>query len=194
MKQYANDNSSSVAEYAKSCPEGHCSFFGLGEERWRTTLAHKPHGLWSRAAEEMMNTVVAIWHPVLCGTSLLSRGSLKSNGAGKTSKHFNAEPDTAELLLRSVVSVYQYSFYGAVADWCEELSQRDEDHPSPSTRRRPVAEVTGDQAQQVPSEGVSSLTNGPPWSQRARQHSITIPNVHVEGCGTTSSCQEDTYP
>ena len=26
------------------------------------------------------------------------------------------------------------------------------------------------------------------------QHSITIPNVHVEGYGTTSSCREDTYP
>ena len=47
------------------------------------TLAHKPHGLWSRAAEEMMNTFVAIWHPVLRGTSLLSRGPLKSNGGGE---------------------------------------------------------------------------------------------------------------
>ena len=26
------------------------------------------------------------------------------------------------------------------------------------------------------------------------QHSIAIPNVHVEGYGTTSSCREDTYP
>ena len=89
----------------------------------------------------------------------------------------------------------------------------------------PVAEVAGDQAQQVPSEGVSSLTDGPLWSQRAwqhdekltifqkifnlqklvptqdlqenvseAQHSITIPNVHVKGYGTTSSWREDTYP
>ena len=146
MKQSANDNSPRVAEHAKSCPKGHWSFLGPGEERWCTALARKPHGSWSRAAEEMMITCVAIWHPVLRGTSLLSRGPLNSNGGEKTSIHFNAEPDTAELLLRSVVSVYQFCFYGAVADWCEELSQRDEDHPSPSTGRRPVAEVAADQA------------------------------------------------
>ena len=186
---YANDNSSRVAEYAKSCPEGQLSFLGSGEERWCTTLARKPHGLWSRAAEEMMNTYVAIWHPVLRGTSLLSRGPLKSNGGGKTSIHFNAEPDTAELLLRSVVSVYQFSFYGAVADWCEELSQRDEDHPSSGTGRRPVAEVTGDQARQVPSEGVSSLTNGPLWSQRARQHDEKIDNLS-EDLQFTKACAD----
>ena len=122
MKQYANDNSSRITEYAKSFPKGHWSFLGPGEGMWCTTIAHKPHGLWSRAAEEMMNTFVAIWHPVLRGTSLLSRGPLKNNGGGKTSIHFNAEPDTAEILLRSVVSVYQFSFYGAVADWCEELA------------------------------------------------------------------------
>ena len=127
------------------------------------------------------------WASGLRGTSLLSRGPLKSNCGGKTSIHFNAEPDTAELLLRSVVSVYQFSFYGAVADWCEELSERDEDHPSPSTGRRPVAEVTGDQAWQIPSEGVSSLTNGPLWSQRARQHDGKIDNLS-EDLQFTEAC------
>ena len=106
---------------------------------------------------------------------------------GKTSIHFNAEPDTAELLLHSVVSVNQFSFYGAVADWCEELSQRDEDHPSQSTGRMPVAEVTGDQAQQVASEGVSSLTNGPLWRQRARQHDEKIDNLS-EDLQFTKAC------
>ena len=121
--------------------------------------------------------------------AFLSRGPLKSNGGGKTSIHFIAEPDTAELLLRSVVSVYQFSFYGAVADWCEELSQRDEDHPSSGTGRRPVAEVTGDHAQQVPSEGVSSLTNGPQWSQRARQHDEKIDNI-PEDLQFTETCAD----
>ena len=226
MKQSANDNSPRVAEHAKSCPKGDWSFLGPGEERWCTALARKPHGLWSRAAEEMMNTCVAIWHLVLRGTSLLSRGPLKSNGGGKTSIHFNAEPDTAELLLRSVVSVYQFSFYGAVADWCEELSQRDEDHPSPEhsgggpsrkwlltklSKFRPKvcrvlpmvhygANERGNTMKKLTIfQKIFNLQKLVPTQDLQEnvsegQHSITIPNVHVEGYGTTSSCREDTYP
>ena len=83
--------------------------------------------------------------------------------------NFDADPHTAELLLLTIVSVNKLSMYGAVADWCQELTQRAEAHLSQSTER-PVAEVTGDQAQQVRSEVVSSLTNGPLWSQRAWGH------------------------
>ena len=61
-------------------------------------------------------------HPVLRGTSPLSRGTLKSSGGGKSSKHYNAEPQTAELQLRSFIAVNQLSIYGAVAKWCNSKS------------------------------------------------------------------------
>ena len=41
-----------------------------------------------------------VGHPVFRGTRPLSRGSLKSKDGGNTTKHNNAEPQTAELLLR----------------------------------------------------------------------------------------------
>ena len=103
-------------------------------------------------------------HPLFRGTCRLSRAPLKSKGGGKTSIHFNADPHTADLLLLTIVFVNQLSIYGAVADWCHELTQRAEAHLSLSTGR-PVAEMTGDQAQHVPSEVVSSPTKGPLWSQ-----------------------------
>ena len=61
-------------------------------------------------------------HPVFRGTSPLSRGTLKSRGGGKYSIHFNAEPQTAELLLRTIIAVNQLCIYGAVAKWCNSKS------------------------------------------------------------------------
>ena len=49
--------------------------------------------------------------------------------------------------------------------------------------------MTGDQARQVPSEGVSSLTNGPLWSQRARQHDEKIDNLS-EDLQFTKACAD----
>ena len=47
----------------------------------------------------------------------LFRGTLKNKGSGRTSIHYNADPATAELLLRIVISVNQLSICGAAADW-----------------------------------------------------------------------------
>ena len=61
-------------------------------------------------------------HPVFSVTSPLPRRALKSKDGGKTTIHHNAEPQTVELVLRTVVAVTQLSFYGAVADWCQDLA------------------------------------------------------------------------
>ena len=37
--------------------------------------------------------------------------------------HDNADPATAELSQRIIVSVHQLSIHGAVADWCQELAR-----------------------------------------------------------------------
>ena len=58
------------------------------------------------------------------GTSALARGPLKSKGDGRISIHYNAEPATAEQLLRIIVSVNQPSVFGAVAEWCQDLAQQ----------------------------------------------------------------------
>ena len=59
-------------------------------------------------------------HPVFPSTSPLSRGVLKSKGGGQLSIHFCADGDTIETVLRTIISVDQFSIYGAVSDLCEE--------------------------------------------------------------------------
>ena len=59
-------------------------------------------------------------HPVFRSTSPLSRGVLQSKGGGKLSIHFCADGDTIETVFRTIISVIQVSFYGAVSDSCDE--------------------------------------------------------------------------
>ena len=53
-------------------------------------------------------------------TTPLSRGQLKSKGHGKLSIHFAADQETIETIFLIIVSVNQFSLYGAVAEICEE--------------------------------------------------------------------------
>ena len=59
-------------------------------------------------------------HPVFRSTSPLSRGVLKSKGGGKRSIHFCTDGNTIETVFRTIISVHQLSFHGAVSDLCEE--------------------------------------------------------------------------
>ena len=59
-------------------------------------------------------------HPVLRATSPLSRGTLKSKGGGKLSIHFCADGRMIENVFRTIISVHQFSIYGAVSELCEE--------------------------------------------------------------------------
>ena len=59
-------------------------------------------------------------HPVFRATSPLTRGTLRSKGGGKLSRHFCADQWTIETVVRTILSVYRLSIYGAVADLCEE--------------------------------------------------------------------------
>ena len=89
--------------------------------------------------------------------------------------HYNAEPQTAELLLRISVSVNQLV------------------HSSPSTGT-PVANVEDDPASQVPSEDVSNLTKSTIWNSGARgdsvrQHEEKIENL-PEDLQLTEACDD----
>ena len=59
-------------------------------------------------------------HPVFRSKGPLYRGTLKSKGGGKLSIHFCADEGTIETVFRTIVSVNQLSFHGAVSDLCEE--------------------------------------------------------------------------
>ena len=63
-------------------------------------------------------------HHVFGGSSALERGDLKSKGKGTLSIHFFGGDNTAELVLRTIISLNQISIYGAVADMCDELACR----------------------------------------------------------------------
>ena len=59
-------------------------------------------------------------HPVFRATSPLSRGTPNSRGGGKLSTHFCADGETIKTIFRTMISVNQFSIYGAVSDLCEE--------------------------------------------------------------------------
>ena len=77
--------------------------------------SHKPQGEWNRVAELMMSHFEESGHPVFRCSSLLYRGTLKIKVGGKLSIHYNAEPQTEALLLRTIIAVNQLSVYEEVA-------------------------------------------------------------------------------
>ena len=114
-------NATFVSVFAKRFPAGRWSFLGLGsEKKWYSIYNERPRGDWDRVAEMMMIKFRESGHPVFRATSPLSRGTPKSKGGGKLSKHFCVDGDTIETVLRTMISVNQLSIYGAVSDVCEE--------------------------------------------------------------------------
>ena len=77
-QEVRQENSSRVADCARSFAKGHWSFRGPGNEvKWHATLAYKPNGAWNRAAEQMKISFAGSGHPVFRGTSPVSGGALK---------------------------------------------------------------------------------------------------------------------
>ena len=108
--------------FAKRFGAGQWSFLGPGsEKKWYSTDEDSPKGGWDRMAEKMMITFAESGHPVFRATSPLSRGVLKSKGGGKLSIHCCADQETITTVFRTITSVNQLSFYGAVAEMCEEF-------------------------------------------------------------------------
>ena len=102
-------------------PARRWSFFGPGsEKKCYSTYIDRPRREWDRVAEWMMIKFGESGHPVFRGTSPLSRGTLKSKGGGQLSIHFCTDGCTIETVCRTIISVGQLSFYGAVSDLCDE--------------------------------------------------------------------------
>ena len=74
----------------------------------------------SEDSQKMRRTFAENGHPVFRSTSPLSRGVHKSKGGGKLSIHCCANQETIKTVFRTITSVNQLSFHGAVAEMCEE--------------------------------------------------------------------------
>ena len=152
-------NSSKVAANARSFLSGLWPFLGPGsEEKWYGMHTHKQNGSWNDVAELTMINLRE--SALLRGTSALFPGALKSKRGGRSSIHYNADPATAELLFRIIISVHQLCSCGAAADWCEEPDQQISDHSSPSTGNL-VAKVNNESESKVAPTVVSILTKSP---------------------------------
>ena len=124
--------SMNVAAYANKFPQGCCHFWDL-VLRKSGTRVNKPNGEWSKIAEVMVLNFAESGHPVFRATSASGRGELKGKGSGKMSIHFNGSEETVDLILRTVISLNQFSIYGAVEDLRTELD--------PDSRNRTKGEI-----------------------------------------------------
>ena len=65
-------------------------------------------------------------HPIFRVTSPPSRSRLRSKNHEKLSIHFQADLEKIETIFRTITSVHQRSFYGAVAEMCEQCETFDD--------------------------------------------------------------------
>ena len=75
--------------------------------------------------------------------TVLDRGFLKKKG-WRCTIHFSADPSNAEacIAFRTINSANQLSIYGAIADWCDDLTQQILGQ-SFSSMERSIAKVHG---------------------------------------------------
>ena len=104
---------------------------GLDQKR-NGTNTYKPNGESDDVAEHMLLNFSESGHSVFRGTSVSERGTLKSKRGGKWSVHFCGDPQTVEVIFRTIISVNQLN-----ADMCEELASRISDCSASTVR--PVA-------------------------------------------------------
>ena len=93
---------------------------GLGsEKKWYSIKEDSPQGISDNVAEKILEFAES-GCPIFRATSLLSRGQLKNKGHRKLSTHYAADLETVETIFRIIVVANQFSFYGAVAEMCED--------------------------------------------------------------------------
>ena len=114
-------NAKLVSLYAKRFGKGQWSFIGPGsEKKWYCISEDSPQRVWDNMGDKMLLEFAVSNCPIFRATSPLSRGRLKSEGHGKLSIHCAAGLETIETIFRIIVSANQLSFYGAIAEMCEE--------------------------------------------------------------------------
>ena len=95
-------NAQVVSIFAKKFGTGQWSFIGPGsEKKWYSMKEDSPQGIWDNLAEKMLIEFTESGCPIFRFTTVPFRKRLR-------------------LFLRIVVSANQLSFYGAIAEMCEE--------------------------------------------------------------------------
>ena len=113
-----------VSDYARRFQRGHWSLFGSGcEQKWYGTNIDKLDGERDLVADLMLSEFGESGHLVFHARNPLERGELKCKGGEKKSIHINGSDSNTKLLFRIILSVNQFSIYGAVADLCEEFTK-----------------------------------------------------------------------
>ena len=108
--------------YAKKFGIGQWSLIGPGSEKKLYSMEeNSPQGIGDHIAEKMLVEFAGSGCPIFRATTPLSRCKLKSKVHGKLSIHFATDQETIEIIFRTIVSAYQLSLYGAVANMCEEF-------------------------------------------------------------------------
>ena len=117
-----SSNSEKVKDFAKRFPLGHWSFLGPGEEEngmERTVTNLKDSG--TTAADVMVANLEDSGHRVFRASSALDRGFLKEK-VGKRTIRSSGDMSNAKLLFHTHTLQNQFSIYGAVSNWCDELT------------------------------------------------------------------------
>ena len=112
-------NSIEVARYAHRFPRGHWSFLEPGlEKTWYKTCTEKPNNEWDGSAASMilqLNTESR--HSVF--------RALDTREYGREATRLSDNDRNVELLLRTIKSVNQLSIYEFIADWSQNLDDKD---------------------------------------------------------------------
>ena len=107
--------------FAKKFGIGQWSLIGPGsEKKFYSMEENSQQGIGDHIAEKMLVDFTESGCPIFRATTPLSMCKLKNKGHGKLSIHFAADQETIEIIFRIIVSAYQLSLYGAVANMCEE--------------------------------------------------------------------------
>ena len=125
-------------------------------------IVHKEFGITSRC--EMLLEFAESRQPIFRATTPLSRGILKSKGHGKLSIHFAADELTIETIFRIIISVNQFSIYGAVAAICEEFENHQYGSREPEILMGQSI-VLGEIKAEVPLQNENPLNHQILWQQ-----------------------------
>ena len=175
-------NAGVVKVFARKFGVGQWSFIGPSSEKKWYSAENSPQGAWDNTAGEMLLEFAESGHPTFRATTPLSRGQLKSKGRGKLSIHFAADEHTIDTIFRIILSVNQFSVYGAVAALCEEFESHQDGSGQPEILMGQSI-VLGEIKAEVPLQNEDSMNDQILWQQYIQQiESLSLENKVSKFC------------
>ena len=166
---------------------GQWSFIGPGSEKKWYSSENSPQGAWDNIADQMLLEFAESGHPIFRATTPLSRSILKSKGRGKLSIHFAADQDTVDTIYRIILSVNQFSVYGAVAAICEEFKDH-QDRTGEPVILMGQSIVLGEVKAETPLQNENPMNDQIIWQQYIQQVESLSPENRV-----SKFCKEEGF-